>query len=531
MSKARDIADRKLDGVDLELGDDDKAVFGDGSDLQIYHESTSGYSIIKEAGQGNLLLTTNGAEVQILGQGGGEYSARFIQDGAVNLYYDGAKKVVTTSTGVDVTGTVTADGLTVGDGVGNETNTILFNSASGGTAKIESVTRGAAWQDLHFYNTYATEKKRLSITNDGDISFYEDTGTTAKFFWDASAESLTIGSTINSSIPLNVSAATSVAGTAIAFLRNTGSSGNGLVVDTTAPQDYIADFRISNSSKMRIDSSGNVGIGTGSPAGELHVAATYHPEFRLESTVGGGTARLVGGSSYGQLVIDADVDNEVSGSYLSMRVDGSEAMRIDSDGNLFVGTTDTSLYANSSGEGFSFINNEIGVAADSKSCAYFNRMGSDGDTIKFFKSGTAVGKISVTGSSTSYVTSSDYRLKEDWQPMANASNRVSALKPVNFAWKADGKRVDGFLAHELAEVVPEAVTGEKDAMRTEEYEVTPAVLDDEGNVVTEAVMGTREVPDYQGIDQSKLVPLLTAALQEAIAKIETLEARLDAANL
>ena len=71
----------------------------------------------------------------------------------------------------------------------------------------------------------------------------------------------------------------------------------------------------------------------------------------------------------------------------------------------------------------------------------------------------------------------------------------------------------------------EAVTKTKDAMMTEEYEVTPAVIDD-GKVVTEAVMGTREVPDYQGIDQSKLVPLLTAALQEAITKIEDLETRI-----
>jgi hypothetical protein len=97
------------------------------------------------------------------------------------------------------------------------------------------------------------------------------------------------------------------------------------------------------------------------------------------------------------------------------------------------------------------------------------------------------------------------------------------LKPCNFAWKADGSRVDGFIAHEAQEVVPEAVSGEKDAMRTEEYEVSPAVTDEDGTVVTEAVMGEREVEDYQGIDQSKLVPLLTAALQEALARIEALE--------
>jgi len=88
--------------------------------------------------------------------------------------------------------------------------------------------------------------------------------------------------------------------------------------------------------------------------------------------------------------------------------------------------------------------------------------------------------------------------------MTGASERVQALKPVNFAWKADGSRVDGFLAHEAQEVVPECVTGVKDA------------VDAEGK------------PKYQGIDQSKLVPLLTAALQEALTKIDSLTARIEA---
>jgi len=102
------------------------------------------------------------------------------------------------------------------------------------------------------------------------------------------------------------------------------------------------------------------------------------------------------------------------------------------------------------------------------------------------------------------------------------------LNPVNFAWIASGERVDGFIAHEAQEVVPEAVSGEKDAMREEQYEVTPAVLDEDGNVVTEAVMGTREVIAPQGIDQSKLVPLLTAALQEALSEIADLKTRVAA---
>jgi hypothetical protein len=112
--------------------------------------------------------------------------------------------------------------------------------------------------------------------------------------------------------------------------------------------------------------------------------------------------------------------------------------------------------------------------------------------------------------------------------MTGASARVLALKPVNFEWISSGDRVDGFLAHEAQAVVPECVTGTKDAMRDEQYEVTAAVLDADGMVVTEAVMGTRSVPDYQGIDQSKLVPLLTAALQEALTEISALKVRVAA---
>ena len=127
-----------------------------------------------------------------------------------------------------------------------------------------------------------------------------------------------------------------------------------------------------------------------------------------------------------------------------------------------------------------------------------------GTLINFLVQNSAIGSIQTNGTTTSYVTSSDYRLKTDAQPMVGASARVLALKPVNFAWKADGTRVDGFLAHEAQAVVPECVTGTKDA------------VDEDGN------------PVYQGIDQSKLVPLLTAALQEALTKIEALEARITA---
>ena len=128
----------------------------------------------------------------------------------------------------------------------------------------------------------------------------------------------------------------------------------------------------------------------------------------------------------------------------------------------------------------------------------------DNGAMTFYQQTTSVGGININTSSTSYNTTSDYRLKENREDISDAIERVKELKPIKFNWiKEPGEsKVDGFYAHELAEVVPEAVTGEKDA------------LDWEGN------------PEYQSIDQAKIVPLLTAALQQAIDKIEALEVRI-----
>ena len=182
----------------------------------------------------------------------------------------------------------------------------------------------------------------------------------------------------------------------------------------------------------------------------------------------------------------------------------TQAMTLDASGNLLVGTTSLG------GKGFSLtIGNDPTII--------LNGLDGSNTVVSFRYNSTQVGSITRSTTATSYNTSSDYRLKEDWQPMAGASERVKALKPVNFAWKADGSRVDGFLAHEAQAVVPEAVTGAKDAVQLVD------IKDEEGNVT-----GQEERPVYQGIDQSKLVPLLTAALQEALAEIETLKARVSA---
>ena len=135
----------------------------------------------------------------------------------------------------------------------------------------------------------------------------------------------------------------------------------------------------------------------------------------------------------------------------------------------------------------------------------------------FFNSNGEVGSISTSGTSTAYNTSSDYRLKENVVAISDGITRLKTLKPSRFNFIADAETtVDGFLAHEVT-AVPEAITGTKDQVVTQD-------LVDRGDA-KESELGN---PVYQKIDQSKLVPLLTAALQEAVAKIEVLETKVAA---
>ena len=200
---------------------------------------------------------------------------------------------------------------------------------------------------------------------------------------------------------------------------------------------------------------------------------------------------------------------------------GAEVMRIDSSGNLLVGET-----AVDDSGGLAVI---PGYATGAPALLAFNKGNAGSETCLRFKyQGTVVGSIAYSSTATAYNTFSDYRLKEDVTPMTDALAKVAALKPVFYKWKLDGSDGQGFIAHELAEVVPDCVTGEKDAVEEEQYEVTPAVKDEEGRVITEAVMGTRTVPVYQGVDVSFLVATLTAAIQELKTIVDAQAARITA---
>ena len=246
---------------------------------------------------------------------------------------------------------------------------------------------------------------------------------------------------------------------------------------------YVDEIRHSGGAvaAINLDSSGNVGIGTTSPSSDLHIASTANPTISLEDTDNGFAASTL-------LVENGGRDLKITTPQDTIFVQGStESMRIDTNGQVYIGTTDVA--------------NVDGLLLYPSGYVYSHVPGTGTvQQFRFYRNGSIVGKIQTSGTSTTYATTSDYRLKENVTADWDATTRLKQLNPVRFNFIADpDKTVDGFLAHEVQDVVPEAITGTKDE------------VDDDGN------------PEYQGIDQSKLVPLLVKTIQELEARITALE--------
>ena len=347
--------------TDITLGDNDKAIFGAGSDLQIYHDGTN--SRIYDTGAGDLRIQGTNLRLQA---SNGENFLYAIADSGLSLYYDNAAKLATTSTGIDVTGSVVSDGLTsqiatTGRSIlatfqnsailaaGNQATIELKNSGQSAFISAESAQVNAG-VDLLFSsnNGTGTETNRMRIAENGDISFYEDTGTTPKFYWDASAERLGIGTTSPRDL-LNIFKGTGQIGARFQNTATGTTSGDGSFVglgiaggSTNGLNLWIYEstdmaFGTANTERMRIDSSGNVGIGTTSPTRELSIGdGTGSPNIQLlASNIG--NSRIEFGDTDDSDAGEIQYDH--SGNFMRLFTNGSEAMRIDSSGNVGIGTS------------------------------------------------------------------------------------------------------------------------------------------------------------------------------------------------
>jgi hypothetical protein len=247
-----------------------------------------------------------------------------------------------------------------------------------------------------------------------------------------------------------------------------------------------------------------VGIGTTSPTVKLQVTGNTMASNFYTGT-GTASAGTFGADSAGTgaSIIMYGSTGANPGAMI-LNAGSSERMRIDSGGNFLVGTTTTNPGNASNVKGFG-VENSTGSTFCSRSgdaALFVNRVDTTGAVINMKSATVTVGSIAVTSSATAYNTSSDYRLKNSVVPMTIGLATVNALKPVTYKWNVDDSAGEGFIAHELQAVIPHAVTGEKDA------------VDADGN------------PIHQGVDYSKIVVHLVAAVQEQQATITALTARI-----
>jgi len=290
------------------------------------------------------------------------------------------------------------------------------------------------------------------------------------------------------------------------------SAGTAIATVTANGIDVTGDFTV-DTTTLHVDAgSGNAGYAIVSGGESATLVINGDTDNSGDSSTSDSKLVFTGDGSYDSSVnngfgaysyvihqINQSGDSELA--FTETRASGttSERMRLTAVGNLaFNNTADSDpddgiILRRDAGYGIIDVGHPTGSTAT-------------GSYIRFLYNGTMIGRVAgATTSSVSYNTTSDYRLKENKVDITDGIERVKLLKPCKFNFITDPDiTMDGFFAHEVQDVVPEAIDGEKDA------------VDDEGN------------PEYQGIDQSKLVPLLTAALKEAITKIEDLETRIEA---
>jgi hypothetical protein len=346
----------------MTFGDNDKAIFGAGSDLQIYHDGSNNWV---DGVSGAVFV--RGSRVDLRGANN-EMLLVGNQNGNIALYYDNSTKLATTSTGIDVTGTATMDGLTVDGTTGVSVNGIYASVDLMETDVTDDNTRlissGGDFRIDTLNDAKNVSTKRLTIDHGtGDISFYEDTGTTPKFFWDASAERLGVGTSSPSAVIHAVNSPSS--GESIAIFEAAAEKNGYVYINGDANRRKSLVFQSAGVNKFSmgvgdsdelsentffigsgitggsgadlvIDSSGNVGIGTSSPSAKLHIEAST-PILRLKATA----------DTEDCLIHFADTSSNFAGviayshnvNDMKFFTNQLERLRIDSSGNVGIGVT------------------------------------------------------------------------------------------------------------------------------------------------------------------------------------------------
>jgi hypothetical protein len=256
---------------------------------------------------------------------------------------------------------------------------------------------------------------------------------------------------------------------------------------------------------------------SGSGSGTILWANCYlNTSTQIIRKTTGYTVRYVAAADVGQHIW-------INGAYAASGggvVTETQAMTLDASNNLLLGTTSTSVTSGG------IYNRVINASGSSIIIGHQSGVATGNSFAEFQYAGSLIGYISQVGTtSVLYNTTSDYRLKSNVVPVTTGLSVINQLNPVNFTWISDNESDTGFLAHEFQTVIPRAVTGTKDATIEEEYEVTPAVKDEQENITTPAVMGTRTIPVYQQMDNSGAVPYLVAAIKELSAQVTALQAK------
>jgi hypothetical protein len=428
-----------------------------------------------------------------------------------------------TVNGITLTGTVTSSGnLTLGGTLGSIANSQLSNSAV--TIGSTSISLGATSTTL----AGLTGVTSSAITDSGLTSGRVTYATTGGLLTDSA--NLTFNGT---TLTANTIGAFTLGGT----VAGGGNQLNNVIIGTTTPLAGAfttlsatgtlnggtsgTGYSFSGSApatSLTLDSSGNLGLGVTPSAWSLgktlQIGATtaicndgsantyygnnfyYNAGFKYLST-NPATYYIQGSGTHSWYTAPSGT----AGNAITF----TQAMTLDASGNLLVGKTSSGQVLTN---GFEYNNGGTYLSICSSTAGntpgYFANTAGSGTRylIRFYGTSSEVGKITHDGSNTTYATSSDYRLKENIAPMTGALNKVLQLKPCIYTWKSNNATGQGFIAHELQEVCPQAVVGEKDA------------IDKDGK------------PDYQGIDTSFLVATLTSAIQELSAQVTTLTTRL-----